>query len=102
MAGAINVMPDCTGTADTKVCRAGQAEKDKGKSLMQNIVNTLMLLLGAISTIMIIIGGFRYVTSNGDSNQIAAAKNTILYAVIGLVVAILASVTVNFVVTQFG
>jgi multisubunit Na+/H+ antiporter MnhB subunit len=50
---------------------------------------------------MIIIGGIRYTTSNGESSQIKSAKDTIMYAVIGLVVAILAYSIVNFVVDQF-
>ena len=50
---------------------------------------------------MIIIGGFRYVTSQGDQTQMQSAKNTILYAVIGLIVAIAAYAIVSFVVTQF-
>ena len=50
---------------------------------------------------MMIIGGIRYVISNGDSSQITSAKNTIMYAVIGLVVALLAYAIVNFIVVQF-
>ena len=50
---------------------------------------------------MIVIGGMRYVLSGGDSNQITAAKNTILYAIIGIVVAILAYAAVNFVIGSF-
>ena len=57
--------------------------------------------LAAISVIMIIIGGFRYATSQGDQTQMQSAKNTILYAVIGLIVAIAAYAIVSFVVTQF-
>lgn len=101
-AGAIDVFKDCTGSnANTAVCKAGKGEQDAGKGLIKNIINTLMLLLGAICTIMIVIGGLRYTTSNGDSNQVASAKNTILYAVIGLVVAILASLIVGFIIDQF-
>ena len=65
-----------------------------------NIVNIMLYALGAIAVIMIVIGGIRYTTSNGDSNGIQSAKNTILYAVAGLVVAILAYAIVNFVVSN--
>jgi hypothetical protein len=65
------------------------------------IVNLLLYLLGAIAVIMIVIGGIRYTTSNGDSSSITSAKNTILYSVVGLVVAILAYAIVNFVITAF-
>lgn len=68
---------------------------------IKNVVNVLLFLLGAIAVIMIIIGGIRYATSNGDSGAIKGAKDTILYAVIGLIVAILAYAIVNFVVDAF-
>lgn len=68
---------------------------------IKDVVNVLLFILGAIAVIMIIIGGLRYVLSNGDSGAITSAKNTILYAVIGLVVAILAYAIVNFVIDAF-
>jgi uncharacterized membrane protein len=63
------------------------------------VVNALLFILGAISVLVIIIGGFRYVTSMGDAKNIESAKNTILYAVIGLIVAFLAYAIVNFAIT---
>lgn len=77
---------------------------DDGASLEESIgiiVNILLFLLGAIAVIMIVIGGIRYATSNGDQSAITSAKNTILYAVIGLVVAIMAYAIVNFVIQSF-
>lgn len=68
---------------------------------IKTIVNILLYILGAIAVVMIVIGGVRYTTSNGDSGAIKSAKDTILYSVIGLVVAILAYSIVNFVLTQF-
>ena len=67
-----------------------------------NITKVAMGLLAGISVIMIIIGGIKYVTSQGESAAVGSAKNTILYAVIGLIVAILASTIVAFVTNQFG
>ena len=69
--------------------------------LFQTITNVLLFVIGAISVIMLIIGGIRYVLSGGDSSAVTSAKNTILYAVIGIVVAILAYAMVNFVITSF-
>src|SRR4051794_2740232 len=66
-------------------------------TIFKGVTNALIFLVGAISVIMIIIGGLRYVISNGDSKQISAAKDTILYSVIGIVVAIAAYAIVNFV-----
>lgn len=64
------------------------------------ITNTLIFLVGAISVIMLIIGGLRYVVSAGDANAISGAKNTILYAIVGLIVAFLAFSIVNFVLAR--
>jgi TRAP-type C4-dicarboxylate transport system permease small subunit len=68
--------------------------------LIKNIVNILLYALGAVAVVMIVIGGIKYTTSNGDSSAISSAKNTILYAVIGLVVALLAYAIVNFVISN--
>ena len=72
------------------------------EGLFKNIVNTLLYVIGAVSVIMIVIGGFRYVVSGGDSSSVTGAKNTILYAVVGLVIAVAAYAIVNFVVTNVG
>lgn len=69
--------------------------------IMKTIINTILMVLGMIAVIMIVIGGIRYTTSNGESSQIQSAKNTILYAVVGLIVAILAFAIVNFVIEAF-
>lgn len=71
------------------------------KGGLKTIVNVLLFLLGAIAVIMIVIGGIRYTISNGDQGQIKQAKDTILYSVIGLIVALLAAAIVNFVLGQF-
>lgn len=68
---------------------------------IKSVINTLLFILGAIAVIMIVIGGIKYTTSNGDASNIKSAKDTILYSVIGLVVALLAFAIVNFVVDQF-
>jgi hypothetical protein len=64
------------------------------------VSNILLFLAGAVAVVMIIIGGIRYVTSNGDQNQITGAKNTIMYAVIGVIVTICAYAIINFVTAQ--
>lgn len=62
------------------------------------ISNVLLFIVGAISVLMIIIGGLRYVVSGGNSTNVAAAKNTVLYAIVGLIIAILAYSIINFVI----
>lgn len=64
-----------------------------------DITEVLLFALAAVSVIMIIVGGFRFTTSNGNADQVRQAKNIILYSVAGLVVAILAYAIVQFVVT---
>jgi hypothetical protein len=74
---------------------------DQGlNNTIRNIINVLSAIVGVVAVIMIIVGGFRYITSGGDSAQIASAKNTLLYALIGLVIAALAQVIVRFVLTK--
>lgn len=68
---------------------------------IKTVINTLLFILGAIAVIMIVIGGIKYTLSNGDASSIKSAKDTILYSVIGLIVALLAYAIVNFVVDQF-
>ena len=69
--------------------------------IFTTITNTLLFIIGAISVLMIIYGGIRYTISGGDAAAVTGAKNTILYAIVGLVVAIMAYAIVNFVLTQF-
>jgi hypothetical protein len=66
-------------------------------SIFNTIVNVLLFIIGAISVIMLIWGGIRYTTSAGNSANVTAAKNTIMYAIIGLIFAFLAFAIVNWV-----
>ena len=65
-----------------------------------NALNILSIVVGVIAVIMIIVGGFRYVASAGKAESIQGAKNTILYALIGLVVVGLAQVVVRFILQR--
>ena len=69
--------------------------------MFSEISSVLLFIVGAIAVIMIVIGGLRYVISGGDASQVQAAKNTILYALVGIIVAILAYAAVNFVINSF-
>lgn len=98
---AIDVFKDaCSGgSGSTAVC--GASTKDELPNIIKNVINLLFFVIGMIAVIMIVIGGIRYSTSGGDSSQIQAAKNTVLYAVVGLVVAVMAFAIVNFVLGWF-
>ena len=98
---AIDVFKDaCSGgSGSTAVC--GASTKDELPNIIKNVINLLFFVIGMIAVIMIVIGGIRYSTSGGDAGSIKGAKDTILYAVIGLVVAILAYAIVNFTLSAF-
>lgn len=65
------------------------------------ITNMMLFVLGALSVIMIIVGGFKYILSGGNSSAVTGAKNTILYAIVGLVVAMFAYAIISFVINTF-
>ncbi|HET8884022.1 MAG TPA: hypothetical protein VFM68_00950 [Candidatus Saccharimonadales bacterium] len=98
-ASAINVFRNCGGEGSTAVC--GAANRDNATSMARIIINTMLFILGTIAVIMIIVGGVRYTTSAGDASRVKAAKDTIMYSIVGLVVAILSFTIVNFVVGRF-
>jgi hypothetical protein len=83
---------------NSSVCKNQNA---KPSDLISKIVNVLLFIVGALSVVMIIVGGIFYATSNGDSGRVTLAKNTITYSIVGLVVAFLAFAVVQFVVTKF-
>ncbi len=67
------------------------------ETYIQNIVNLLLFIAGIIAVIVIVVAGLRYVTSNGDSGATSKARNEIIYALVGLAVAIMAYSLVNFI-----
>ena len=97
-AGAVEALTDvCANNSDSAACK----NTTKPVDLAKIIIDTLLFIVGAIAVVMIIIGGIIYVTSAGDSGKVTQGKNTVLYAVIGLVVALLAFAIVNWVVDRF-
>ncbi len=67
---------------------------------LTKFINILSLIGGVIAVVFLIIGGYKYITSGGDANKISSAKNTILYALIGLIIVVLSQVIVRFVLKQ--
>ena len=91
---AVNVLDQsasqtCNGNGESALSR-----------ILKLVLNVLSFIVGAAAVIMIILGGFKFVTSNGDSNNVASARNSILYAVIGLVIVAAAQVLVHFVLAN--
>ncbi|MDX2776379.1 pilin [Streptomyces caniscabiei] len=95
-AEAVEVFEECE-QQNSSVC-TGQ---NSAPNMIEIVINTALYVLGMVAVLMIVIGGIRYTTSAGNSAQTKSAKDTILYAVIGLVVAILAYTIVNFVLNWF-
>jgi len=91
----------CQGVALTDTPTACDASSSgKVNDLLKIAINGFSLVVGVIAVIMIIVGGVKYITSSGDSSNTTSAKNTILYAIIGLVVVALAQVIVRFVLNR--
>ncbi len=93
-----------TNTLQNSINNVSQGNTGTGTQSLQNyiatIINVLIGLIGTVAVIMLIIGGLRYVLSAGEEKNTKAAKDTILFAIIGIVVAILAFAIVNFVIGQ--
>jgi predicted permease len=85
------------GSAGTDLCGATGVGSGSISTLGSQVVNYFSIVVGAVAIIMIIYGGFRYITSGGDSNRVGSAKNTLIYAIVGLIIVALAQVIVHFV-----
>ncbi len=96
-AQAINVFSPCGSNGSSAVCKS---QGDDAKKTITNVINIILTILGMIAVIMIVIGGIRYTTSNGNASQTKEAKDTIIYAVIGIVVAVMSYAIVNFVISR--
>lgn len=93
----LNQICNQTGAEENEVCRQ---RNDDESNLIQQIIQLLLFIVGAVAVVMIIWGGIRYAASGGNAAAVTAAKNTILYSVVGLVVAFLAYAIVNWIFMQ--
>ena len=95
---SLTIVADPGATGD---CTAGGTDStDKVNALIKKVINIFSVIVGVVAVIMIIIGGFRYITSAGAAEKIKSARNSIMYALIGLVIVALAQVVVKYVLTQ--
>lgn len=96
--GAIDPLAGaCESNPDTEVC---QHQDENAENLIAQLVNVFLYLIGALAVVMIIFSGIQYVISTGDAGKVAKAKNTLMYSVVGLVVAFIAFALVNWVLVQ--
>ena len=82
-------------------CKNKNTGETQVNGIIKTIVEVLLTAVGAISIIMIVIGGIMFALSSGDAQKAAKARNTVLYAVVGLAVSLFASAIVNFVFNRF-
>lgn len=78
----------------------GLDANEKLNQIIAEVINFFSVIIGVIAVLMIIVGGFRYIISGGDSGNITSAKNTILYAIIGLIVVVFAQYIVKFILSK--
>ncbi|MEX1058989.1 MAG: pilin [Candidatus Saccharimonadales bacterium] len=81
-------------------CASQIVGKSDLNSFITKVVNIISIIVGVVAVIMIIVGGFRYIASGGKAESVQGAKNTILYALIGLVIVALSQIIVRFVLKQ--
>lgn len=90
--------PDGSFKPSLKECTdASEFAKTDLMTTVNTIINVIIGLVGFIAVVVLIIGGINFITSQGDTGKVTKARNTILYGVVGLVVALLAFAIVNFV-----
>lgn len=85
-----------SGSSDCKSDAAG----NKLGNTVSNIINILSIIIGIVAVIVLIISGLRFITSSGDANTITAAKNGVIYAIVGLIIVALAQVIVRFIINK--
>lgn len=80
---------------------SGGSAKQDLPDIITTIINVMLFIAGALAVIMIIYGGIRYITAHGDEKQVKVAKDTIVYSVVGLIIAIIAYALVTFIFNRF-
>lgn len=89
------------GAGGTALCQdAKQTGPNKLNGILKTVIDILLLIVGLVAVLFIVIGGMRYVFSAGDAAAAKSAKNTIIYALIGLLLAILSYGIINFVLSR--
>lgn len=78
----------------------GLQATEKLNNIISEVINFFSVIIGVVAVLMIIVGGFRYIISGGDSGNVTSAKNTILYAIIGLLIVVFAQFIVKFILSK--
>lgn len=96
---------DCSGTASQSAFCKNKTDTNENPILTEDsigrrIIQLVTLFAGVISIIVMILGGISFITSNGNAQKVTTAKNTILYASIGLVISLIAQFIVIFILSN--
>jgi cytochrome bd-type quinol oxidase subunit 2 len=106
MFGLVAAVPSTQVYADAvdDLCAGANCDPDEDGSrvsgAIETTINIFSIIVGIVAVIMLIIGGLKYITSAGDASSIASAKNTIIYAIVGLIVVVLAQAIIRFVIVR--
>lgn len=100
--GVSTVLGDTTSgsISDNTDCTGGEDGNSQLAKMVNNVINLFSIVVGAVSVLMIIYGGFKYITSGGSDDGTKAAKNTILYALVGLIIVLISQTIVKFVFSK--
>lgn len=97
----------CSGAKNLSVVGAGSSGdctdpdgENTVDKIIKTVINLFSIIVAVIAVIMIIVGGVKYITSGGESGKVTSAKNTILFAIIGLIVVAFAQIIVRFVLSK--
>jgi hypothetical protein len=91
---------NCGTDAQGNPIAAGTGPQSDFNRLLTTVINVFSVVVGIIAVVMIIVGGFKFIVSGGDSAKVTSARNTIIYAIIGLIIVALAQTIAKFVLSN--
>ena len=97
VATPVSALGEGGASAGIGAARGDNTPSNLDSSIIKRAINIMLFAVGVLSVVMLIFGGFRYVISGGKKESVTNAKNTILYAIVGLLVAVFAYAIINFI-----
>jgi hypothetical protein len=95
----------CEGVNTLNGSGSNQCDPNAGnkiEDIIAGVIKILSFIVGFAAVVMIIVGGLKFITANGDSGAIASARGTIIYALIGIAIVAIAQILVHFVINKVG
>lgn len=100
IATSVNKGIGYTSANGSQTCGGGGSISSGIQTIATRVVDVFSVVVGIASVIMIIYSGFRYITSGGESGSVSSAKNTLIYAIVGLIIVVLAQLIVTYVLNS--